>query len=322
MELISVIIPCYNEQEAIPYFYEEMCRVEGEMKEFTFELIFVDDGSRDHTIKVVKELASKDSQVKYVSFSRNFGKEAAIYAGLSKASGDYVVMMDVDLQDPPRLLPEMMRAIQEEGYDSVATRRVSRKGEPPIRSFFARRFYRVINKISKTEIVDGARDYRLMTRQFADSLLEMKEYNRFSKGLFGWVGYQTKWMEFENVERIAGETKWSFWKLLVYSIEGIVAFSIVPLSIATVAGLVFCLIAFLAVIVVFIRGLLFQDPVAGWPSLACIILFVSGIQLFCMGILGEYLAKTYLEVKERPIFICKETNIDKLSENEGLEVLS
>lgn len=309
MDKISVVVPCYNEEEAIPFFYREIGTVQKNMSEYEFEIIFVDDGSKDRTLIVAKELANKDKQIKYISFSRNFGKEAAIYAGLSKATGDYVVIMDVDLQDPPRLLPDMMKAIKEEGYDSVATRRVSRKGEPPIRSFFARRFYRIINKISRTEIVDGARDYRLMTRQFANSLLEIKEYNRFSKGLFGWVGYKTKWLEFENVERVAGETKWSFWKLLLYSIEGIVAFSIVPLSIATVSGLLFCLLAFLFVIIIFLRALIFQDPVAGWPSLACIILFVGGIQLFCMGILGEYLAKTYLEVKDRPIYICKETNL-------------
>lgn len=309
MEKISVVVPCYNEEEAIPYFYKEICVVEKNMSEFEFEIIFVDDGSQDQTLKIAKGFAEVDNQIKYISFSRNFGKEAAIYAGISKSTGDYVVIMDVDLQDPPRLLPEMMKAIKEEGFDSVATRRVSRKGEPPIRSFFARRFYRIINRISKTEIVDGARDYRLMTRQFANSLLEIKEYNRFSKGLFGWVGYKTKWLEFENVERVAGETKWSFWKLLLYSIEGIVAFSIVPLSIATISGLLFCLLAFLFVIIIFLRALVFQDPVAGWPSLACIILFVGGVQLFCMGILGEYLAKTYLEVKDRPIYICKETNL-------------
>ncbi|WP_394918656.1 glycosyltransferase family 2 protein [uncultured Robinsoniella sp.] len=309
MEKISVVVPCYNEEEAIPYFYKEICVVEKNMSEFEFEIIFVDDGSKDQTLKIAKGFAEVDNQIKYISFSRNFGKEAAIYAGISKSTGDYVVIMDVDLQDPPRLLPEMMKAIKEEGFDSVATRRVSRKGEPPIRSFFARRFYRIINRISKTEIVDGARDYRLMTRQFANSLLEIKEYNRFSKGLFGWVGYKTKWLEFENVERVAGETKWSFWKLLLYSIEGIVAFSIVPLSIATISGLLFCLLAFLFVIIIFLRALVFQDPVAGWPSLACIILFVGGVQLFCMGILGEYLAKTYLEVKDRPIYICKETNL-------------
>lgn len=309
MEKISVVVPCYNEEEAIPYFYKEICVVEKNMSEFEFEIIFVDDGSKDQTLEIAKGFAEIDNQIKFISFSRNFGKEAAIYAGISKSTGDYVVIMDVDLQDPPRLLPEMMKAIKKEGFDSVATRRVSRKGEPPIRSFFARRFYRIINRISKTEIVDGARDYRLMTRQFANSLLEIKEYNRFSKGLFGWVGYKTKWLEFENVERVAGETKWSFWKLLLYSIEGIVAFSIVPLSIATISGLLFCLLAFLFVIIIFLRALIFQDPVAGWPSLACIILFVGGVQLFCMGILGEYLAKTYLEVKDRPIYICKETNL-------------
>ncbi len=233
-----------------------------------------------------------------------------MYAGLSNAQGDYVVLMDADLQDPPGLLPEMVRSIEEEGYDSIATRRVTRKGEPPIRSFFARRFYALMRRISKTEIVDGARDYRMMTRQFVNSLLEMDEYNRFSKGLFGWVGYKTKWLEYENVKRAAGETKWSFWKLLLYSIEGIVAFSEVPLALAAVMGLLFCLLAFVFILVIVARTLMFGDPVAGWPSLVCVILFVGGIQLFCIGILGKYLSKTYLEVKKRPIYICKETNVE------------
>ena len=260
-------------------------------------------------MKVVKEMAAQDERVKYISFSRNFGKEAAMYAGFSKAAGDYVTLMDADLQDPPALLPEMVKAVEEEGYDSVATRRVTRKGEPPIRSFFARRFYALMRRISKTEIVDGARDYRLMTRQFVNSLLELGEYNRFSKGLYGWVGYKTKWLEYENVERAAGETKWSFWKLLLYSIEGIVAFSEAPLAIAAVSGLLFCFIAFLFIVFIVVRTLLFGDPVAGWPSLICVILMIGGIQLFCIGILGKYLSKTYLEVKNRPIYICKESNI-------------
>ena len=309
MERISVIVPCYNEEEVLPLFCEEMNRVAGLMGEYDFEYIFVDDGSRDATLAVVKSLARQDARVKYVSFSRNFGKEAAMYAGFTYASGDYVVVMDADLQDPPALLPEMMRAIREEGYDSVATRRVTRKGEPPIRSFFARCFYRLMRRISKTEIVDGARDYRLMTRQFVDSLLSLSEYNRFSKGLYGWVGYRTKWIEFENVERAAGETKWSFWKLLLYSIEGIVAFSAAPLAIAAVTGILCCLLAFVFILFIVVRTLMFGDPVAGWPSMICVILLTGGLQLLCIGILGEYLAKTYLEVKNRPIFICKESNI-------------
>ena len=310
-KLISVIVPCYNEQEVLHMFYDEISRVAGEMSAYDFEFIFVNDGSRDNTLKICKELAEKDERVKYISFSRNFGKEAGIYAGFEKSKGDLVCMMDADLQDPPALLPEMVKAIEEEGYDSVATRRVTRKGEPPIRSFFARMFYKLMNKISKTEIVDGARDYRLMTRQFVNSLLDLGEYNRFSKGLFGWVGYNTKWLEYENVERAAGETKWSFWKLLLYSIEGIMAFSTVPLAISAVMGILFCVIAFAMILFIIGKTIMFGDPVAGWPSTACIILFVGGVQLFCVGILGQYLAKTYLEVKGRPIYICKETNIEE-----------
>ena len=308
-KLISVIVPCYNEQEVLHMFYDEMSRVAGLMTDYNFEFIFVNDGSRDNTLNICKELAAKDERVKYISFSRNFGKEAGIYAGFEKSKGDLVCMMDADLQDPPALLPEMVKAIEEEGFDSVATRRVTRKGEPPIRSFFARMFYKLMNKISKTEIVDGARDYRLMTRQFVNSLLDLGEYNRFSKGLFGWVGYKTKWLEYENVERAAGETKWSFWKLLLYSIEGIMAFSTVPLAISAVMGVLFCAIAFAMIVFIIAKTIMFGDPVAGWPSTACIILFVGGVQLFCVGILGQYLAKTYLEVKGRPIYICKETNI-------------
>lgn len=310
-KLISVIVPCYNEQEVLNMFYDEITRVAGEMTGYDFEFIFVNDGSRDNTLAICKQLAEKDERVKYISFSRNFGKEAGIFAGFEKSKGDLVCMMDADLQDPPALLPEMVTAIEEEGYDSVATRRVTRKGEPPIRSFFARMFYKLMNKISKTEIVDGARDYRLMTRQFVNSLLELREYNRFSKGLFGWVGYNTKWLEYENVERAAGETKWSFWKLLLYSIEGIMAFSTVPLAISAVAGLVFCLVAFVAILFIIAKTLLFGDPVSGWPSTACIILFVGGVQLFCIGIVGQYLSKAYLEIKGRPIYICKETNIEE-----------
>jgi len=309
VKLISVVVPCYNEEQVLPLFYREIDRVSASMSEYDFEFLFVDDGSKDGTLSLVKELAEKDRRVKYLSFSRNFGKESAMYAGLSNAKGDFVMLMDADLQDPPALLPEMVKAVENEGYDSVATRRVTRKGEPPIRSFFARCFYKLMRRISKTEIVDGARDYRLMTRQFVDSLLELGEYNRFSKGLFGWVGFNTKWLEYENVERAAGETKWSFWKLLLYSIEGIVAFSEAPLAISAVMGILFCLLAFLFIVFIVVRTLLFGDPVAGWPSLVCVILFVGGVQLFCIGILGKYLSKTYLEVKDRPIFICKETNV-------------
>ena len=276
-----------------------------------FEYLFINDGSKDKTINVLRELAKRDERVKYVSFSKNFGKEAAMYAGLEKSSGDYIAVMDVDLQDPPELLVQMFQDLESGEYDCVATRRVSRKGEPPIRSLFAKLFYSMINKISKTEIVDGARDYRLMTRQMVDAILEVKEYNRFSKGIFSWVGFNTKWLEYENVERRAGETKWSFWKLLKYSLDGIVAFSTVPLSIASILGLLLCFIAFVLIIVIVVKSLAFGDPVAGYPSLMCVILFVGGVQLFCMGILGKYLSKTYLETKKRPIYLVKEENIDE-----------
>ena len=271
-----------------------------------FELLFVDDGSVDETLQVVKKLRETDERVRYVSFSRNFGKEAAIYAGIEKAKGDYVVLMDADLQDPPALLPEMYAAIVKEGYDSAATRRTTRKGEPVIRSFFARCFYKLINKMSKTEIVDGARDYRIMTKKMADAILQMKEYNRFTKGIYGWVGFKTKWLEYENIERVAGETKWSFWKLFVYSLEGIVAFTTAPLALAMGLGFLFCFAAFVLIIVIIIRTILFGDPTSGWPSMVCIITLLGGIQLFCIGIMGQYLSKTYLETKHRPIYISKE----------------
>ena len=311
MKKITVIVPCYNEQEAIPFFYDEIVKISKIMEnDAEFEYLFINDGSKDKTIDVLRELAKKDERVKYVSFSKNFGKEAAMYAGLEKSSGDYIAVMDVDLQDPPELLVQMFQDLESGEYDCVATRRVSRKGEPPIRSLFAKLFYSMINKISKTEIVDGARDYRLMTRQMVDAILEVKEYNRFSKGIFSWVGFNTKWLEYENVERRAGETKWSFWKLLKYSLDGIVAFSTVPLSIASVLGLLLCFIAFVLIIVIVVKTLAFGDPVAGYPSLMCVILFVGGVQLFCMGILGKYLSKTYLETKKRPIYLVKEENID------------
>lgn len=305
---LTVIVPCYNEEPALHFFYEEMLKVIKKMPQVEFELLFVNDGSKDNTLNVIKELAEADERVKYVSFSRNFGKEAAIYAGLEHSTGDLTAIMDADLQDPPALLPEMYKAIVEEGYDSVATRRVSRKGEPPIRSFFARMFYRLMKHISKADIVDGARDYRLMNRQFVDALLEMSEYNRFSKGLFGWVGFKTKWLEFENVERVAGETKWSFWKLFLYSIDGIVAFSTMPLSLASFVGVMMCIVSVIAIIFTIVRQVLYGGSAFGWPSLVCIIMFLGGIQLLCIGILGLYLSKTYLEVKKRPIYICKETN--------------
>ena len=307
MKLLSAIVPCYNEEENVPYFYEEFMKNEDFFKkhELEFELWYIDDGSRDKTAEEVKKLILKDKRVHLLSFSRNFGKEAALYAGLEKASGDYVACMDADLQDPPSLLPEMFGYLWQ-GYDTVATRRVTRKGEPLIRSFFARMFYKLMNRISKTEIVDGARDFRLMTRQVVDALLCMKEYNRFTKGIFGWVGYRTKWIEFENVERKKGETKWSFWKLFMFSLEGITSFSTAPLAFAHFMGVLFCLFSFGLIIFTIVRKALFGDPTSGWPSLVCIISLVSGVQLFCLGIVGEYLAKTYMEVKNRPIYLVKE----------------
>lgn len=311
MSKITVVVPCYNEERSLHFFYEEMERVAAGMKENTFEYLFVDDGSKDRTLECIKELKEKDEKVRYVSFSRNFGKEAAIYAGLSHASGDYVAIMDADLQDPPSLLQEMYRAVTEEGYDSAATRRVTRKGEPPIRSFFARRFYHIMNKISDVELMDGARDYRLMNRAYVNALLEMGEYNRFSKGLFGWVGFKIKWLEFENVERVAGETKWSFWKLFKYSLDGIVAFSSMPLYLASWLGAGMCGVSVLAIIFIIVRQLLFRNSVDGWASMVCIIILIGGLQLLSIGILGLYLSKTYLEVKHRPIYIAREAYTEK-----------
>lgn len=309
MKKISVVVSCYNEEKALPLFYEEMERVRKQDFEgiADFEYIFVNDGSKDKTIDIIRELRAKDNKIRYVSFSRNFGKEAAMFAGLEASEGDYVTLMDADLQDPPALLKQMYNAIINEGYDSVGTRRVTRKGEPPIRSFFARMFYKIINKISDIEMVDGARDYRLMKRQVVNSIISLKEYNRYSKGLFSFVGFNTKWIEYENIERIAGETKWSFLKLFKYALEGITAFSTTPLIISSILGLIFCIIAFLAIIFIIVKTLVYGDPTPGWPSLACIIVFVSGVQLFCMGVIGQYLSKTYLEVKNRPIYIIKET---------------
>ena len=312
MTLVSLIIPCYNEQESLPRLYAELDEVSRQMDAFSFEFLFINDGSKDGTLSMLKELAAKDERVIYLSFSRNFGKESAMYAGFCHARGEYVAVMDADMQDPPSLLPEMMRRIQEEGYDSVATRRVTRKGEPPIRSFCARLFYKLINRISDVDVVDGARDFRLMKREMVEAIVAMGESNRFSKGIFGWIGFRTCWLPYENVERVAGETKWSFWKLFKYSLDGIVNFSQVPLSVASFTGLGFTLISFLAIVFIIVRKLIFGDPVSGWPSLACIIVFVSGVQLFCMGIIGQYLAKTYLEVKRRPHFIVAESNRDSV----------
>ncbi len=310
MKLLSVVVPCYNEEEALPLFYEELMKTSETFRlrfpDVTMEIWFIDDGSSDQTLQVIRDLRKKDERIHYVSFSRNFGKEAGIYAGLSHAKGDHVVIMDADLQDPPALLPEMYAAVTQEGYDSAATRRVTRKGEPPIRSFFARMFYRLINKMSKTEIVDGARDYRIMSRRMVDAIVDMSEYNRFTKGIYGWIGFDTKWIAYENIERVAGETKWSFWKLLLYSIEGITAFSTAPLRLASLVGFVFTVLAFIMIVFIVVRKLILGDPTPGWPSLACIIVFIGGVQLFCIGILGEYLSKTYLETKKRPIYITKE----------------
>ena len=307
MKLCTIIVPCYNEQETIPIFYQEITTVFKELeKELEFELFFIDDGSKDKSLFEMEKLVKMDKRIHFISFSRNFGKEAAILAGLEASNGDYIVIMDVDLQDPPNLLSQMYYAVKQEGYDCAATRRVNRKGEPPIRSFFARAFYRIINKISKVDIVDGARDYRFMTRQMVEAIISIHEYNRFSKGIFGWVGFNTKWIDFENIERSTGETKWSFWKLFIYSIEGIVAFSTVPLAVVSVLGIIICILSFIGMIFIFVRAAIWGDPVNGWPSMICIITMLGGIQLLCLGIIGYYLSKTYLETKQRPIYIVKE----------------
>ena len=305
---ITLIVPCYNEEAALPMFYDAVCSVAQELERYDITLLLVNDGSKDHTLSIMRELAQKDERVKYLSFSRNFGKEAAMYAGFCNAKGDYVAVMDADMQDPPSLLPQMLEILETQEYDSVATRRVSRDGEPPIRSFFARMFYRIINRISDADIVDGARDFRLMKREMVDAIVAMCEYNRFSKGIFGWIGFKTKWLPYKNVERVAGETKWSFWGLFKYSIDGIVNFSQAPLSIASLMGLFLTAVSFAAIVFIVVRRLIFGDPVAGWASTACIILFMGGLQLLCMGIMGQYLAKTYLEVKHRPHYIIAETN--------------
>ena len=307
MALISIVVPCYNEEKSLPFFYDEIVKISGQLPDHVFEYIFINDGSRDHTLRVMKELYKNDPRVRYLSFSRNFGKEAAMFAGMEAARGDFVAIMDADLQDPPHMLIEMIETLTEsDEYDAVAARRVSRKGEPPIRSFFARLFYRFINRLSETEIVDGARDFRMMTRKMVTAILSLEEVNRFSKGIFSWVGFSTKWLPYENIKRVAGETKWSFFKLFSYSVSGIVAFSTVPLAVASFLGILFFVIAFLAAIFIFVRQLIFGNSAYGWASMVCMMLGVSGIQLFCMGILGQYLSKTYLETKKRPIYIVKE----------------
>ena len=307
---LTVIVPCYNEELALPYFYNEINKVSKKLSKVIFEIIFVDDGSTDKTLEVIKEMIRKDKRIRFISFSRNFGKEAAMYAGLSYATGEYITIMDADLQDPPEMLIEMYDNIKNGEYDCIGTRRISRKGEPVIRSFFAKMFYKIINKMSKIEMVDGARDFRLMTRKMVNAILSLKEYNRYSKGLFSYVGFKTKWLEYKNIERVAGKSKWNFLKLFVYAIEGIVGFSTIPLILSAIIGLFFCLLSFIMIIVIIVRTLIWSDPVSGWPSLVCIILFVSGIQLFCIGIIGTYLSKIYLETKNRPIYVIKETEKD------------
>ena len=308
LPLLSVIVPCYNEEDVLPIFLERVSAVLSGMTSVRYELVIVDDGSKDGTLQILRSTCANDDHVRYLSLSRNFGKDAAMLAGLEAAAGDYIAVIDADLQHPPELLPEMYDSIVNMGYDCVSTRRVSRKGEPLIRSFFARRFYKLIRRISRIEIVDGAVDFRLMTRQVADAILSLREYNRFSKGIFSWVGFNTKWIAFENSARVAGKAKWSFWQLFLYAVDGIIGFSTAPLAIASISGILFCLLAFAGVLFIIIRWLLFGDPVAGWASIVCIVLFASGIQLFCVGILGQYLAKNYLETKNRPIYIVKETS--------------
>lgn len=311
MKKISVVVPCYNEQESLPIFYEETTKELKKIPDVCWEFVLVDDGSRDDTLAVMQRLAQQDERVKYLSFSRNFGKESAMYAGLENACGDYIVLMDADLQDPPSLLARMVYEIENNGYDCVGTRRVDRKGEPPIRSFFARMFYRLMAKISKTEIVDGARDFRMMRREMVDAVVNMCEYNRFSKGILSWVGFKTLWLEYENVERVAGQTKWNFWKLFVYSIDGIVAFSTAPLVISSMLGIIICFAAFVLMLFYAGKAIIFGDPVGGFPTLISVVLMLGGLQLLCLGIVGQYLSKTYLETKRRPIYITRKTNIER-----------
>lgn len=312
---ISIVVPCYNEAEALPILYRALMDITQKMTDYEFEFVLVNDGSTDDTIKTMRMLSQQDARVFYYSFSRNFGKEAGLLCGLKNATGDYVVTMDADMQDPPELLPQMAQILESGDYDNVASRRVTRKGEPKIRSFFARRFYKMMRKMTEIEIADGARDFRMMNRAMVDSIIALGEYNRFSKGIFAWVGYRTKWLEFENVQRSAGETKWNFWQLLRYSIDGMVNFSNAPIRISSVMGIIMTMVSFIAIIFEIIRALLYHDPVAGWPSLVCIITFIGGIQLFCMGIMGQYISKTYMEVKHRPHYIVGETNNEECEKN-------
>ncbi len=308
--LVSIICPCYNEEAMLPLYYDAMQeRVFSRLPDYRFELIFVNDGSKDGTLKLLRSLAGRDERVKYISFSRNFGKEAAMYAGLKHANGEFICVMDCDLQDPPEIIEEMLTRLEDEDIDCVATRRVTRKGEPKIRSAFARSFYRLINRISDTEFVDGARDYRMMRRCVTDAVLQLGEYHRFSKGIFMWVGFDTVWLEYENVERAAGETKWSFWKLARYAVEGIVSFSTVPLQIATAAGGIVSALALIYMVIRVVIALIWGNPVAGYPSLLAIMLFLGGFILLALGIIGEYVARTYMQVKQRPVYIEKESNL-------------
>ena len=307
MDFLSIIVPCFNEEESVGIFFKEIKKV---LVNYDFEIIYINDGSSDNTLKNIKEIANENPNIKYISFSRNFGKESAIYAGLKNASGDLICVMDVDLQHPPNLLPEMIETISNEDYDVVAARRISRKGEPYFKSFFSHLFYKLFNRISDMNLKEGATDYRIMTRQVVNSILELNEYNRFSKGLFQWVGFNTKWIAYENVERIAGETTWSFWGLIKYSVEGIVAFTTAPLSISTLLGAIFSIVAFIYMIFIITKNLLYSDPVQGFATIMCAILLLGGIQLLSIGVLGKYLEKTYIETKNRPIFIVKESNID------------
>lgn len=310
-QLLSVIVPCYNEAESLPLFYNEITRIIDKLPSMDTEVLFIDDGSTDDTLKIVKEFHEKNPQMQFISFSRNFGKEAAIFAGLEASRGDYVVLLDADLQHPPKYIPEMLDLVMTEGYDSAAMYRSTRKGERRMRSFFSRRFYKLINRISKTNLVEGATDYRLMTRQMVDSVLEMKEYNRFTKGIFSFVGFNTKWIPYENVERAAGITKWSFWGLLRYSLDGIIAFSTAPLTLCALFGFIFCLLAVIMAVVVVVKTLLWGDPVAGFPTLFCIIMMIGGVQLLFLGVQGQYISRMYLETKRRPIYIIKSSSTEK-----------
>lgn len=308
MNLLSLIVPCYNEEEALPYFYEEVKKVVKNIHSFDYEIIFINDGSTDRTLDIIKEYSINDDKIIYLSFSRNFGKEAAMYAGFCNAKGNYIAVMDADMQDPPNLIPKMLEILLTKEYDSVATRRMDRKGEPIIRSWFARKFYKIINKISDSDIVDGARDFRMMRKEMVEAIISMEEYNRFSKGIFGWIGFRTYWLPYENVERIAGKTKWNFWTLFKYAIEGIINFSQAPLSIASWFGMIMTVISFFMLLLVILRRVIFGDPVAGWASIICVMVFIGGIQMFCLGIIGQYLSKTYLECKKRPHYIIAESN--------------